>query len=138
MLLCNRKIIFDYFCYRYCSASMLKNTSFVFINIKSYSKIWLCLRNQCKADTLLNRTKIPSLARTMGFFFFLSLTPESFLSTERKLSGYCSLGILHRYLNYIYTLRRSRGDNRNTDRRSTFSLSRSHQFSIKGINLHLI
>ena len=46
MLFCNRKIIFDYFCYRYCSASKLKNTSFVFINIKSCSKIWLCLRNQ--------------------------------------------------------------------------------------------
>ena len=48
MLFCNRKIIFDYFCYRYCSASKLKNTSFVFINIKSCSKIWLCLRNQDK------------------------------------------------------------------------------------------
>ena len=50
MLFCNRKIIFDYFCYRYCSASKLKNTSFVFINIKSCSKIWLCLRNQSQLN----------------------------------------------------------------------------------------
>ena len=46
MLFCNRKIIFDHFCYRYYSACMFQNTSFVFINTKSYSKIWLCLRNQ--------------------------------------------------------------------------------------------
>ena len=48
MLICNRKIIFDHFCYRYCSACMFQNTSFVFINTKSCSKIWLCLRNQDK------------------------------------------------------------------------------------------
>ena len=46
MLFCNRKIIFDHFCYRYCSACMFQNTSFVFINTKSCSKIWLCLRNR--------------------------------------------------------------------------------------------
>ena len=46
MLICNRKIIFDHFCYRYFSACMFQNTSFVFINTKSCSKIWLCLRNQ--------------------------------------------------------------------------------------------
>ena len=45
MLFCNRKIIFDHFCYRYFSACMLQNASFVFINTKSCSKIWLCLRN---------------------------------------------------------------------------------------------
>lgn len=45
MLICNRKIIFDHFCYRYFSACMFQNTSFVFINTKSCSKIWLCLRN---------------------------------------------------------------------------------------------
>ena len=48
MLFCNRKIIFDHFCYRYCSACMFQNTSFVFINTKNCSKIWLCLRNQDK------------------------------------------------------------------------------------------
>ena len=48
MLFCNRKIIFDHFCYRYFSACMFQNTSFVFINTKSCSKIWLCLRNQDK------------------------------------------------------------------------------------------
>ena len=46
MLFCNRKIIFDHFCYRYCSACMFQNTSIVFINTKSCSKIWLCLRNR--------------------------------------------------------------------------------------------
>ena len=46
MLFCNRKIIFDHFCYRYFSACMFQNASFVFINTKSCSKIWLCLRNQ--------------------------------------------------------------------------------------------
>ena len=46
MLFCNRKIIFDHFCYRYFSACMLQNASFVFINTKSCSKIWLCLRNR--------------------------------------------------------------------------------------------
>ena len=46
MLICNRKIIFDHFCYRYFSACMFQNTSFVFINTKSCSKIWLCLRNR--------------------------------------------------------------------------------------------
>ena len=46
MLFCNRKIIFDHFCYRYGSACMLQNTSFMFINTKSCSKIWLCLRNR--------------------------------------------------------------------------------------------
>ena len=46
MLFCNRKIIFDHFCYRYCSACMFQNTSFVFINTKNCSKIWLCLRNR--------------------------------------------------------------------------------------------
>ena len=46
MLFCNRKIIFDHFCYRYCSACMLQNASFIFINTKSCSKIWLCLRNR--------------------------------------------------------------------------------------------
>ena len=46
MLFCNRKIIFDHFCYRYFSACMFQNTSFVFINTKSCSKIWLCLRNR--------------------------------------------------------------------------------------------
>lgn len=46
MLFCNRKIIFDHFCYRYCSACMFQNASFVFINTKSCSKIWLCLRNR--------------------------------------------------------------------------------------------
>ena len=46
MLFCNRNIIFDHFCYRYFSACMLQNAYFIFINIKSCSKIWLCLRNQ--------------------------------------------------------------------------------------------
>lgn len=46
MLICNRKIIFDHFCYRYFSAYMLQNASFIFINTKSCSKIWLCLRNR--------------------------------------------------------------------------------------------
>ena len=46
MLFCNRKIIFDHFCYRYFSACMLQNATFVFINTKSCSKIWLCLRNR--------------------------------------------------------------------------------------------
>ena len=46
MLICNRKIIFDHFCYRYFSACMLQNVSFIFINTKSCSKIWLCLRNR--------------------------------------------------------------------------------------------
>jgi len=46
VLFCNRKIIFDHFCYRYGSACMLQNTSFMFINTKSCSKIWLCLRNR--------------------------------------------------------------------------------------------
>ena len=46
MLICNRKIIFDHFCYRYFSACMLQNASFIFINTKSCSKIWLCLRNR--------------------------------------------------------------------------------------------
>ena len=46
MLICNRKIIFDYFCYRYFSACMLQNASVIFINTKSCSKIWLCLRNR--------------------------------------------------------------------------------------------
>ena len=45
-MICNRKIIFDHFCYRYFSACMFQNTSFVFINTKSCSKIWLCLRNR--------------------------------------------------------------------------------------------
>ena len=44
-MFCNRKFIFDHFCYLYCSACMFQNTSFVFINTKSCSKIWLCLRN---------------------------------------------------------------------------------------------
>ena len=46
MLFCNRKVNFDHFCYRYFSACMFQNASFVFINTKSCSKIWLCLRNQ--------------------------------------------------------------------------------------------
>ena len=46
MLICNRKVNYDHFCYRYFSACMFQNTSFVFINTKSCSKIWLCLRNQ--------------------------------------------------------------------------------------------
>ena len=46
MSICNRKIIFDHFCYRYFSACIFQNTSFVFINTKSCSKIWLCLRNR--------------------------------------------------------------------------------------------
>ena len=45
MLFCNRKVNFDHFCYRYFSACMFQNASFVFINTKSCSKIWLCLRN---------------------------------------------------------------------------------------------
>ena len=45
VLFCNRKIIFDHFCYRYFSACMFQNASFVFINTKNCSKIWLCLRN---------------------------------------------------------------------------------------------
>ena len=48
MLICNGKVNFDHFCYRYFSACMFQNTSFVFINTKSCSKIWLCLRNQDK------------------------------------------------------------------------------------------
>ena len=51
MLICNRKIIFDHFCYRYFSACMFQNTSFVFINTKSCSKIWLCLRNHKELAT---------------------------------------------------------------------------------------
>lgn len=50
MLFCNRKIIFDHFCYRYFSACMFQNTSFVFINTKSCSKIWLCLRNLLESE----------------------------------------------------------------------------------------
>ena len=50
MLFCNRKVNFDHFCYGYCSACMFQSASFVFINTKSCSKIWLCLRNQ-KSDT---------------------------------------------------------------------------------------
>ena len=52
MLICNRKIIFDHFCYRYFSACMFQNASFVFINTKSCSKIWLCLRNQKVAGVI--------------------------------------------------------------------------------------
>lgn len=48
MLFCNRKVNFDHFCYGYCSACMFQSASFVFINTKSCSKIWLCLRNQDK------------------------------------------------------------------------------------------
>ena len=48
MLICNGKVNFDHFCYRYFSACMFQNASFVFINTKSCSKIWLCLRNQDK------------------------------------------------------------------------------------------
>lgn len=46
MLFCNRKVNFDHFCYGYCSACMFQSASFVFINTKSCSKIWLCLRNR--------------------------------------------------------------------------------------------
>ena len=47
-MFCNRKVNFDHFCYGYCSACMFQSASFVFINTKSCSKIWLCLRNQDK------------------------------------------------------------------------------------------
>ena len=55
MLFCNRKIIFDHFCYRYSSACIFQNTSFVFINTKSCSKIWLCLRNPIEIVGSINR-----------------------------------------------------------------------------------
>jgi starch-binding outer membrane protein, SusD/RagB family len=53
VLFCNRKVNFDHFCYGYCSACMFQSASFVFINTKSCSKIWLCLRNQKAIWTLL-------------------------------------------------------------------------------------
>ena len=52
MLFCNRKVNFDHFCYGYCSACMFQSASFVFINTKSCSKIWLCLRNQKVAGVI--------------------------------------------------------------------------------------
>ena len=70
MLFCNRKIIFDHFCYRYCSACMFQNTSFVFINTKNCSKIWLCLRNR---GTETSGKKRKNALRC--WLFYLSVSP---------------------------------------------------------------
>ena len=51
-MICNGKVNFDHFCYRYFSACMFQNASFIFINTKSCSKIWLCLRNQFHKGTI--------------------------------------------------------------------------------------
>ena len=61
MLFCNRNVIFDHFCYRYFSACMLQNASFIFINIKSCSKIWLCLRNQYGAANVYEVSNLATL-----------------------------------------------------------------------------
>lgn len=69
MFFCNRKVNFDHFCYRYCSACMLQNASFVFINIKNCSKIWLCLRNpQGKKSPRDHKVRITILAIIEEFF----------------------------------------------------------------------
>ena len=82
MLFCNRKFIFDHFCYRYGSACMLQNTSFMFINTKNCSKIWLCLRNRGNEEEA-NKFEL-FLRRTLGS----NITKEDNLLIEQINSFY--------------------------------------------------
>ena len=92
MLFCNRKVNFDHFCYGYCSACMFQSASFVFINTKSCSKIWLCLRNQKetvdKAETKVAEQDIKESAKvTFPVIYFTFNSIDIQQNEETKLNA---------------------------------------------------
>ena len=92
MLFCNRKVNYDHFCYGYCSTCMFQSASFVFINTKSCSKIWLCLRNQKepvdKAETKVAEQDIKESAKvTFPVIYFTFNSIDIQQNEETKLNA---------------------------------------------------